>query len=126
MDVNIISSSNNNSQNNIKEIVDKLGDKPSKEALLESCKEFEVYFVEQMFKAMEKTIGKQEENQYTEYFGEMLTKEYAKSSTERGGFGLANHIYESMKNNYYGVNIVEQEDNGNADKNSAPSLPSST
>lgn len=70
--------------------------------LLESCKEFEAYLVEQMLKGMEKTIPKdedEEENSYMAQFGDMLYEEMSKSIADRGELGLAQQLYESMKRN---------------------------
>lgn len=74
----------------------------TEDELLEVCKDFEAYFVEQMFKAMEKMVPKDEdsENAYTEMFGDMLTQEYAESATETQSFGIAQTMYEQMKRNY--------------------------
>lgn len=70
--------------------------------LMDACKEFETYLVEQMFKAMQKMVPKneEEENDYTEMFGDMLTQEYAKSSTSQQSLGIAQKLYEQMKRNY--------------------------
>lgn len=70
--------------------------------LLESCKEFEAYLVEQMLKGMEKTIPKdedEEENPYLEQFGDIMYTEVANSIVENGELGLAQQLYESMKRN---------------------------
>lgn len=88
----------------------KLEDKLSKdyktstdEELMEVCKEFEAYFVEQVFKALKKMVPEEEEStsgtNTLDYFGDMLTQEYAKSATEGEGLGLAQTLYESMKRN---------------------------
>ena len=80
--------------------------KTSEEDLMKACKEFEAYFVEQIFKGMEKTIiksGDDESNvsKYKDYFGEMQTREYANAATEQGdGIGLANQLFQQMKRNY--------------------------
>lgn len=72
----------------------------SDEELMEVCKSFEAYFLEQVMKGMEKTIPYNEEkNSYREYFGDMLYQEYAKSATENQGLGLAQMLYEAMKRN---------------------------
>lgn len=71
--------------------------------LMDACKEFEAYFIEQMYKSMEKTVMKsddEEENPYMSNFGDMLTEEYAKSATEGEGIGIAKVLYEQMKRNY--------------------------
>ena len=70
------------------------------EELMGVCKNFESYFVEQVFKEMKKTVSTSEdENDYLKYFGEMLTEQYAESSTEGKGLGVAQMLYESMKRN---------------------------
>ncbi len=73
----------------------------STDEMMEACKEFEAYMIEQIYKSMEKTIIKadDEENEYQEYFGDMQIQEYAKTAVEQGGFGLANQLYEAMLNN---------------------------
>lgn len=75
------------------------------EELLEACKEFEAYFVEQMFKEMAKTIPESEEiSSYAsgikEYFQGNLLQEIASDSTEQNSLGLAQMLYEQMKRNY--------------------------
>lgn len=67
------------------------------EELLEACKSFETYFVEQVFKEMAKTVERSDENEYTEYFGDMLYQQYAEDVTESGSLGIAQLLYESMK-----------------------------
>lgn len=74
--------------------------------LMDVCREFEQYFVEQVFKEMRKTIPESEStSSYTstmkEYFEDGLYQEYAKAITEQGnGVGLAQTLYEQMKRNY--------------------------
>lgn len=74
--------------------------------LMDVCKEFEQYFVEQVFKEMRKTIPQSEsKSSYTstmkEYFEDSLYQEYAKAITDQGnGVGLAKTLYEQMKRNY--------------------------
>ncbi|MDF2484621.1 MAG: hypothetical protein K0R46_789 [Herbinix sp.] len=71
------------------------------EELMEACKSFESYLMEQVFKGMEKTIIKDEEekNDYLAQFGDKLYEEYAKSASENGSLGIAQVLYESMKRN---------------------------
>lgn len=74
--------------------------------LMEVCREFESYFLEQTFKAMEKMIPKDEEedssgaNSTLDMFKDNLIQEYASSATEGEGLGLAQILYEQMKRNY--------------------------
>lgn len=79
--------------------------KASDEELMEACRSFESYFIEQAFKGMEKMIPKSDDstssNSYVEMFKDTLYEEYAKSATERGdGIGIAKMLYEQMKRNY--------------------------
>ncbi|MBO5057787.1 MAG: rod-binding protein [Lachnospiraceae bacterium] len=74
--------------------------------LLEACKQFEAYFLEQVFKEMEKTVDcfKDEDsdpnNHLVDYFKGNAVQELAQTSTEIQGLGLAQTLYEQMKRNY--------------------------
>lgn len=70
------------------------------EKLLEVCKSFESYFVEQVFKEVQKTIHTDdEENDYIQYFGDMMVQELTGTVTESTDLGIAKMLYESMKRN---------------------------
>ncbi|BCN29640.1 rod-binding protein [Anaeromicropila herbilytica] len=71
----------------------------SDKELLESCKQFESYLVEQVFKEMKKTVPENEDenNEYLKNFGDILYENYAKNVTEGQGLGIAKMLYESMK-----------------------------
>lgn len=72
------------------------------EELMDACKSFESYLVEQVFKNMEKTVMKsdeEEENDYLTQFNDILYEKYAEQVTERGELGIAQMLYESMKRN---------------------------
>lgn len=80
--------------------------KSSDEELLDVCKQFESYFVEQIFKEMQKTVdvfGDGESNpndSLVDFFKDNTLQELAATSTERDGLGLAQMLYEQMKRNY--------------------------
>jgi len=80
--------------------------KSSDDELLAVCKEFEAYFVEQMFKAMQNMVPESSEEmssstrQLQDYYKEQMTHSFAKQSTESGGLGIAQMLYEQMKRNY--------------------------
>lgn len=79
--------------------------KATDEELMNVCKDFEAYFVEQMLKAMQKMIPDYEETsastkQLQDYYKDEMVKSIAESSTENGGLGLAQTLYEQMKRNY--------------------------
>lgn len=75
--------------------------------LMEVCKEFESYFLEQVFKEMEKTtsIFRDEDesdstSQLVDFFKETTITELASQSTEQNSLGLAQMLYDQMKRNY--------------------------
>ena len=74
----------------------------SDEELLSACKEFEAYFLEQIFDAMQKTVdGETSPNDsLVDYFKDSTIQELASTSTEKEGLGLAQMLYEQMKRNY--------------------------
>lgn len=82
--------------------------KASTEELMQACKEFESYFIEQVYKSMEKTIPKTDDKSssgtsYVEMFKDTLIQEYASMTTESNGgqgLGLAQQLFEQMKRNY--------------------------
>lgn len=80
----------------------------SDDQLKSVCKEFESYFIEQVFKSMEKMVPKDENESsstsgLTDYYKDELVSKYASSASEANGgdgFGIAKLLYEQMKRNY--------------------------
>lgn len=75
--------------------------------LMGACKEFESYFLEQVFKEMWKTVGKEESSDQPtsnllEFFKDSTIQELASQSTEKDSLGLAQMLYEQMKRNIEG------------------------
>lgn len=75
--------------------------------LLDACKQFESYFLEQVFKEMQKTVDcvKGEESSdpngnLVDFFQDSAIQKLASTSTEIQGLGLAQMLYEQMKRNY--------------------------
>lgn len=75
--------------------------------LLDACKQFEAYFLEMVFKEMQKTVDAVKDensldtsNSMVDYFKDMTVQELAATSTEVQGLGLAQTLYEQMKRNY--------------------------
>lgn len=92
----------NASASALSDTLNTINEETSDEELMDACKEFEAYFLEQIYKGMEKTIMKsdEEENDYISTFSDMRIEEYAKLATQQGdGVGLAKQLYESMKRN---------------------------
>ena len=73
------------------------------EELMDACKEFEAYFMEQVMKEMIKTTsldGEDESsNSMVDYFKDTAIADLAKESTEQNSLGLAQMLYEQMKRN---------------------------
>lgn len=76
----------------------------SDDELMDVCKQFESYFLEQVFKEMQKTIPDNEDSdastgQLVDYFKDQMIQEIASESTEQSGLGIAQMLYEQMKRN---------------------------
>lgn len=78
----------------------------TEEELLDACKQFEAYFLEQVFKEMQKTVDCFKEDSsgssdnLVSYFKDETIQQLAETSTETQGLGLAQMLYEQMKRNY--------------------------
>lgn len=74
--------------------------------LMEVCKDFEAYFTEQMFKAMQKMVPESDSDmsasnkQLQDYYKEQMVQTFAEQSAEGEGLGIAQMLYEQMKRNY--------------------------
>ena len=73
--------------------------------LMDACKEFETYFLEQVFKEMQKTVdltGSENSSNKAllDYYEDNMVQELATQSTEQNSLGLAQTLYEQMKRNY--------------------------
>lgn len=71
------------------------------EELMEACKEFETYLVEQVIKNTKSAMLEDEDSQgeYMKMFGDTLNQSYAEMITETADLGIAQMLYESMKRN---------------------------
>ena len=71
------------------------------EELMEACKTFENYLVEQVIKQTKSAMLEDEDSQgdYMKYFGDTMTQSYAELITENSNLGIAQMLYESMKRN---------------------------
>lgn len=74
--------------------------------LLDVCKQFESYLLEQVFKNMDKTIMRNDEGKdastenLVDFFRGQTIQELAKQSTDSNGLGLAQQLYEQLRRNY--------------------------
>lgn len=80
--------------------------KASDKELMDACKQFEAYFLEQCFKEMMETVKNDDEfssgstSTLVDYFKEEMVKEVASQSTEKNSLRLAQMLYDQMKRNY--------------------------
>lgn len=79
--------------------------KATDDELMEVCKDFEAYFLEQVFKEMVKTIPGEEERSGSttsmlDYYKDQMIQNIASDSTEQNSLGLAQMLYEQMRRNY--------------------------
>ena len=71
------------------------------EELMQACKEFETYLVEQVIKNTRSAMLNDEDSQgdYMKMFGDRLNQSYAEMITDTADLGIAQMLYESMKRN---------------------------
>lgn len=71
------------------------------EELMEACKSFETYLVEQVIKQAKETLLNDEDSEgdYMKYFGDNLNEEYAKMISENANLGIAQMLYDATKRN---------------------------
>ena len=75
------------------------------EELMDVCKEFEAYFIEQVFKNMKKSMVPQSESMsgadatLKDFYEDKLMSEYAAGAAKQSQNGLAQMLYEQMKRN---------------------------
>ena len=72
--------------------------------LMDACKQFEAYFLEQVFKQMAKTVnltgdGDKSTSNLVDFFKDNTIAELATQSTESNSLGLAQMLYDQMKRN---------------------------
>ena len=86
---------------------DQLGniDKATDDELLNACKQFEAYFIEQIYKGMMKTVPQSDStsnytSMITDYYKDRMLQSVAEQTTERSSLGLAQMLYEQLKRNY--------------------------
>ena len=87
--------------------------KATEDELMNACKQFEAYFIEQLYKGMMKTIPQSDNmsnytSTLTDFYKDQMIQSVAEQTTEQSGLGLAKMLYEQMKRNY-GLNEVSKE-----------------
>lgn len=77
------------------------------EELMDACKQFEAYMMEQVYKGYENTVkvfSKDEEDHsmstLVDYFKDITIQDITTTQSEKQSTGLAQMLYENMKRNY--------------------------
>jgi len=102
---NYLTSTNTTSNASVQRAVDKDYTSSTEEELMDACKEFEAYFIEQVMKEVTKTVnltGVEDSttSQLTDYYLDEVMSGIAEQISDTGKMGLAQQIFEQMKRNY--------------------------
>lgn len=78
--------------------------KAADDELMDACKQFEAYFLEQVFKEMMKTVPKEDtsgsSSTLMDYYQDEMVQNLANTSTEQNSLGIAQMLYAQMRRNY--------------------------
>jgi flagellar protein FlgJ len=69
------------------------------EELKDACKQFETYYIKQLFKEMKKSVpngGLYEKSHGRNIYEDMLDNEYAKEASKVRGIGIADALYRQL------------------------------
>lgn len=86
------------------------------EEMMDACKKFESYFIEQVLKEVKKTIPKEEKldqatDSLVDFFKDNMVQEFSEKIQETNSIGLAQQMYEQMKRNYSNTVPVSELEN---------------
>ena len=104
----------NQYSNDVQKVVSNAPKSETEKELMEACKQFEAYFLEQVFKEMTKTVDafKSDDSQMSDalsmtssnslvdYFKDLTIQDIASTSVDTQSNGLAQMLYENMKRTY--------------------------
>ncbi|MBO5623039.1 MAG: hypothetical protein J6N21_06055 [Butyrivibrio sp.] len=101
------SESKNASAELVKSKISNVSSKSSDDELWAACKSFEAYFLEQMFKEMQKSVdaikpetGDNSTSTLVDYFKGETLQDICETSVETQSNGFAQMLYENLKRNY--------------------------
>ena len=93
--------------NAVKSKLQGVSSKTSDDELMEACKSFEAYFLEQIFKEMQKSVdslkpegGDKSTQTLVDYFRNETMQEICATSVDKQSNGFAQMLYENLKRNY--------------------------
>lgn len=87
--------------------------KASDDKLMEACKSFETYLVEQIMTKMEETahidgVQTEDDNEYS-IFKDIFREDKAEMLTKNVDFGIAKMLYESLKTSLGNKNVLQSD-----------------
>lgn len=101
------SESKNAATEALKRKLENVSDKSSDDELWAACKSFEAYFLEQMFKEMQKSVdslkpetGDRSNETLVDYFKGQTLQDITATAVEKQSNGFAQMLYENLKRNY--------------------------
>lgn len=105
----------NQTANKLQNTLDGVKGTASKDELMDACRQFEAYFVEQMFKSMMKTVPSEgNTSNYTstmmDYYKDQMIQTMAAETTNQNSIGLAQMLYEQMKRNFGAAQLPTEGD----------------
>ena len=93
--------------NEVQKAVSKAPTSETEKELMDACKQFEAYFLEQIFKEMQKSVDAlkpESEDKSTEtlvdFFKDQTLQEVSATAVDRQSNGFAQMLYENLKRNY--------------------------
>ena len=100
--------------NEVQKAVSKAPTSETEKELMDACKQFEAYFLEQVFKEMSKTVdafktddsqmsdalSMTSSNSLVDYFKDLTIQDIASTAADNQSNGLAQMLYENMKRTY--------------------------
>ncbi|MBQ9590738.1 MAG: hypothetical protein IJR29_11230 [Butyrivibrio sp.] len=111
------SESKNASAELVKNKISNVSSKSSEDELWAACKSFEAYFLEQMFKEMQKSVdaikpetGDNSTSTLVDYFKGETLQDICETSVETQSNGFAQMLYENLKRNYDIPTVETQAD----------------
>ena len=103
----------------LKNKLENVNDKTTDKELMEACKSFEAYFLEQIFKEMYKSVdamkpetGDNPTNTLVEYFRNETLQDICANSVDNQSNGFAQMLYENLRRNYDIPTAPEQTESG--------------
>ncbi len=120
--------SRNASAEAIKSKIQNTSAKASDDELWEACKSFEAYFLEQVFKEMQKSVDaikpETKDNSTStlvDFFKDQTLQEICATSADTQSNGFAQMLYENMKRNY-DIPEADLEESSQADASSVKEI----